>query len=78
MQLQIQKNLVPQRLDAAHNVRAFGVKQLHADFYIGFFLAESVQKGVNRLRVRKVQRDDDVAFAHFHAPPMMSLRDSMP
>ena len=80
MQLQVKKNLVPASLDLAHNLRSLGIKKLHAHLHEGLLLFKSVQEGIYRLRVWKIQRDDHISMGivHFHAPPIIWLRSLMP
>ena len=78
MQLQIQEDLVSALFDLPHNFRALGIVELHADLHKRLFLLELIQESVSLLCAGEVQSNDHVALFHFHAPPIMSVRDWIP
>ena len=63
VQLEIEEDLVAARLDLAHDGRAFGVEELHADLHIRPLVSEAVEKGQRALPGRKVAGDYYV-FSH--------------
>ena len=63
MQLEVQKDPMTAGLDLAHNGRALGIEELHADLHEGLPFGETVQKGQSLRRGRKIAGDDDV-FSH--------------
>ena len=60
VQLEIEEDLVAARLDLAHDGRAFGVEELHADLHEGLFAGEAVEKREGLFLAVKIQRDDNV------------------
>ena len=60
VQLEIEEDLVAARLDLAHDGRAFGVEELHADLHKGLFAGEAVEKREGLFLAVKIQRDDNV------------------
>ena len=72
MEFQVQKDLMPPCLNLPHNGRAFGIKQLHADFDIGLSPRKLVQKCQGLCFAAEIAGYDHI-FSHLWAPPMISL-----
>ena len=60
MQLQVQKDSVPARLQLPDDVGTGGIIQLHADLDEGAVLPETVQKGKRLFGRRKITRDNHI------------------
>ena len=56
------------RLDFAHDGRAFGVEELHADLHKGLFAGEAVKKCEGLFLAVKIQCDDNVLT---HGGPLL-------
>ena len=60
VQLEVEKDLVAARADLAHDVRPFGIKQLHADLHKRLLVLKTVEKRERLFPAVKIQRDDNV------------------
>ena len=67
VELEVEKDLVSAALDFAHDIRACGIKKLHAylDERLPVFALKLVEEGNHFVRRRKIQCDYNV-FAHIH------------
>ena len=60
VQLEIEEDLMAARLDLAHDGRAFGVEELHANLHKGLFAGEAIKKCEGLFLAVKIQCDDNV------------------
>ena len=60
MQFEVEKDPVAARVDLAHDVRPFGIKQLHADLHKRLLVLKEVKKCERLFPAVKIQRNDNV------------------
>ena len=60
VQLEVEKDPMAARVDLAHDVRPFGIKQLHADLHKRLLVLKEVEKCERLFPAVKIQRNDNV------------------
>ena len=66
VQFEVEEDLVTARLDLAHDGRAFGVVEFHADLHKGLFFGEEVEKIHDFLLAAEVEGDHNVFLELAH------------